>query len=913
MSEIHGRVRLSLLVGLVALCGSAACLGAPVDLSEKLLGDYQFGSEMSGRASCPLDSNAFTASLWVCPRSRPRAYPRTGMLLTVGNGYYNGFRLTMRARDDGYVPILQIGQKNGAWSLKPADSPFLTEGRWTHIVGTWDGQRARLLVNGKEVASDACSLAYIRPAGDVLTVGMAEGGVLYFPFDFEKLSIWSRALSPAEISSLAENRPLRPPPARIVSVRDFAKDRAAIAALDQRLFPHRDAAGWKRPPVRLAPRPVASETPAVRFFVATNGDDRADGTINRPFATLKRAQDAVRALPRPLPAGGVAVYLREGKYRMQETLELTDRDAGEPGAEIVWRPWQNERVVLTGGWPVRGWRALGETDDPQVDAKARAHVVVADVKDAGFSAMMPLNKFGYAITRTAEATDLYFRGKPCTLAREPNEGWFETKAIGTPANKTVVVDCGGLERWTREPELMACGYWDFHWCELSTQVEKVDPAASTLTLNMTFVKPDHAPYFLKPKRPYFLFNALCALDRPGEWYLDRASGRLYLWAEDGACPADGDCVLSEFTKPFVSLSGVRDVRFSGLVLENGRGTAVTGTNCTRVVFSGNVIRNFGGNAVRLESCDTVSFEDNVLHTFGHAGLILRGGDRRTLTPASVRVVNNEIRDVERWRHTYSPCVDFAGVGAEIACNRLCDVPSSAIHLGGNDLLVLSNIVERAVLEPDDQGAVDIYNDPTFAGIYFGWNLWRDIGSPKPFPNASQGQAAIRFDDKISTMTVFGNQFVRCGKGNFGAVQINWGRNNVIDNNLFVDCSFGVSIYEGELPKWIRLLQQPDIVKKLHEDVDVTGDVFRKYPGVAGIETMDQWVYMVRNILTDGAPMAACAPWPTFVRTANLETEDRKVSAAEAAQIDFLPLPHESVLGPRPTDAFLRAKASDRYD
>lgn len=63
MSEIHGRVRLSLLVGLVALCGSAACLGAPVDLSEKLLGDYQFGSEMSGRASCPLDGNAFTVSL----------------------------------------------------------------------------------------------------------------------------------------------------------------------------------------------------------------------------------------------------------------------------------------------------------------------------------------------------------------------------------------------------------------------------------------------------------------------------------------------------------------------------------------------------------------------------------------------------------------------------------------------------------------------------------------------------------------------------------------------------------------------------------------------------------------------------------------------------------------------------------
>ena len=51
---------------------------------------------------------------------------------------------------------------------------------------------------------------------------------------------------------------------------------------------------------------------------------------------------------------------------------------------------------------------------------------------------------------------------------------------------------------------------------------------------------------------------------------------------------------------------------------------------------------------------------------------------------------------------------------------------------------------------------------------------------------------IRFDDAISGNLVYGNIFYRSANGNFGAIQFNSGRDNVIDNNIFADCKQGIS-------------------------------------------------------------------------------------------------------------------------
>ena len=79
-----------------------------------------------------------------------------------------------------------------------------------------------------------------------------------------------------------------------------------------------------------------------RFFVATVGNDTWSGRLptpkadrsDGPFATPKRARDAIRTLKRD--AGGaltgpVTVAIRGGRYPLSEPLVLTPEDSGTAG------------------------------------------------------------------------------------------------------------------------------------------------------------------------------------------------------------------------------------------------------------------------------------------------------------------------------------------------------------------------------------------------------------------------------------------------------------------------------------------------------------------------------------------------------------------------------------------------------
>lgn len=87
---------------------------------------------------------------------------------------------------------------------------------------------------------------------------------------------------------------------------------------------------------------------AADFFVAPNGSDDAPGSMEKPFATVQRAQQAV--------APGDTVYIRSGVYRMQESqiaqrkknfayITLLDK-SGAPGKLITYRAYGDEKPVF---------------------------------------------------------------------------------------------------------------------------------------------------------------------------------------------------------------------------------------------------------------------------------------------------------------------------------------------------------------------------------------------------------------------------------------------------------------------------------------------------------------------------------------------------------------------------------------
>ncbi len=690
-------------------------------------------------------------------------------------------------------------------------------------------------------------------------------------------------------------------PEQAAVVRRVAKDFA-------RTYLHGEFEAVQAKPVAAQ---VASGKPGAVFFVSPTGVDVADGSQERPFATLARAQRAVRELKAkgPLPKGGVTIYLRGGVYPMSATLALTEADSGTPEAPIVWKAWQEERPVLEGGWRVPAFNLSPQdiaTRVPEaaqrIPEAARAHVVACDVKAAGYTHFERRPEYGFHRGEVGVAraqTDLYCDGAPLQLAREPNEGWLQTgEVLDATTNRVFRSDAGDLTKWTREPELMLTGYWCWHWADLTLHVSNTsfNVAAGTIALG-------RQSFAVKQKHPYFFVNALCALDRPGEWYLDRAAGILYVWPKE----AKGAYVLSDFSDPFITLDGVKNLAIEGLVFQHGRGMAVSGKKCADVAFAGNVVRRFGTDGVWFLDSKDISIRGNILRDFGHGALRVSGGDRRTLAPSGISVVDNDISWVERWKRTYAPGLHGDGCGTEVARNHFHDMRSSAMRLEGNDWWIASNIVERVVTESDDQGGIDIYANPTYAGDVICFNVWRDIGCGGE--NVPCGQAGVRFDDAVSTMYVYGNYFENCSHGHFGAVQMNGGRNNTVDNNVFVNCARGVSIGRWSKERWEAYFTRPNVVHWRTKTVDVSKPPYvDKYPHIADLPQMPLVNWLTRNVVVGDGILSAYPP-PT-VTFGNRAYEAMPSAAELAREPGFRPLPPESELGPRATPDLIRARRND---
>jgi hypothetical protein len=180
--------------------------------------------------------------------------------------------------------------------------------------------------------------------------------------------------------------------------------------------------------------------------------------------------------------------------------------------------------------------------------------------------------------------------------------------------------------------------------------------------------------------------------------------------------------------------------------------------------------------------------------------------------------------------TYTPAVFMDGVGNRIAHNVFHDTPCHAVRLEGNDHVVEFNEIYRVVRESDDQGGLDIFFNPTYRGNIMRYNFWHDIGTKAETPC---GQAGIRLDDAISGVLIYSNVFYRCSSSLFGAVQIHGGKENLVDNNLFLDCKYAVSFSAWGPDRWKQFLASPEIVKATTQDVDITKPPYStRYPALA---------------------------------------------------------------------------------
>lgn len=610
---------------------------------------------------------------------------------------------------------------------------------------------------------------------------------------------------------------------------------------------------------------VAIEVDARTFHVSRKGNDSNPGTEKKPFATLARARDAVRTLKNGKALRHpVTVLVHRGAYQQPSTLELSAEDSGTPSCPVTWRAAREEEVRVTGG-PVLPAAAFTPVTDKKILARL-------DPSSQGFVRQLKLRDFvstelpafPQTFRGVPAAPELFFANQRMTLARWPNKGWATIAKIITQGSVPREGDKGGIpgafeysderpDRWNTEQGVWLQGYWCYDWYDESIRVRSIDREKNQITMDAP------ALYGVRQGNPsprrYRALNLLEELDAPGEFYIDRVAGLLYFWPP--AAVDEAEIALSVLDAPLLSFQEVEHVTFNGFIFEAslGNGIEISGGKSNRVERC--TIRNtrllgiraVGGTGHVVASCN--------IHDTGTGGLLLEGGDRKTLTPAQHQAINNHIWQFSRHQLTAAYGLTLGGVGNRAAHNVLHDAPHQAIFINGNDHVFEFNSISNVVMDTDDAGALYKGRNPSCRGNVIRHNYWRNIGSPM-----GHGTAAIYFDDGDGGDLVFGNIFVRSGQpggGSFGTVFSHGGHDIRAENNIFVECgrAMGSAPWPDHLWKetvdgghdchfQVKLLQEVDITKSPYTN---------RYPELVGF--MNPQPGQVRNNLAKNNVLVRC--------------------------------------------------------
>ena len=525
----------------------------------------------------------------------------------------------------------------------------------------------------------------------------------------------------------------------------------------------------------LAAATAIAEPKCARTFYLKPGAADGNGTESAPFGTFAAAQKAVRGAvaDASLPPGRVEVVVLDGKYFVEREVRFAEEDSGTAEHPVVWRAKTRGGVRFTGGVPVPRLKKLS-SDDPawaRIPEEAREKVFVADLRASGIS--------DYGVVRASGVggpyMELVWDGKFQTLARWPNDGFTGIASVEktgkrpdgkkSPAKKFVYAD-DRPSRWAAEPAPYGNGFFCHNWAAARVAFKSIDPATKTIE------QQGYGSHYGYSKAGFWYgYNLLCELDLPGEYYIDRETGRLYCWPSTEG--NDPDAALT-MTCDLFALDSVSNVSFSGFVFENCRGTAFSASGGGNLQIVACTFRNMGARAVSLDRAPTSRVAGCDISYCGSGGVRMSGGDAKTLSHGNIAVENCHIHHYALLTLTYAPAVSVSGCGNSVRHCTIHDGPHVAILFGGREHDISWNEIHSVLLDAGEMGAVYCGRDWTLCGNRIDANYFHDIYNPR-----SQRNRAIMLDDGAAGMTITSNRFLRVAEG----VSL-CGIGNVVENNLF---------------------------------------------------------------------------------------------------------------------------------
>ena len=524
-----------------------------------------------------------------------------------------------------------------------------------------------------------------------------------------------------------------------------------------------------------------SDAQGIRLYVAPHGDDADTGeSVQKALASLQGARDKIRALKKQGPLNQpVTVLIRGGTYELSETLVFTPEDSGARANPITYRYYPDARPIISGGRKITG---------PWQDYKGQIKVTT-----------LPDVKAGKWYFR-----QLFLNGRRQTRARFPNENFYNI----APSDEDLGPDAmkyrpGHFQNWKNlnDVEVVIYHFWNHSRLRIKELDEEDNVVVFTGRIGRSLGSGGN-------RNRYYIDNVLEGLDEPGEWYLDRHTGKLYYWPVEGWQRHDLRApVLNEIVRFEGDVQGenkVEYINFRGLIFsdtdyilpDEGIPTirdpgdiwfpaALTLEGAANCIFRDNTVRNVGTYAINLTG-DGNLVKGNLIHDAGSGGIMTRSYGRLRNV-----ITHNHIHDCGLVFHAGTG-INIDDGGGLIANNLIHDISHSGIygrHFSsdyGQDherrnqeqgLIIEYNEIYDCMHDMNDGAGIFIRDDH----IVIRNNLIHDI-SPSPFGHGSTAWG-IYLGCETRNCLIENNVVYRARGG-----QLVWfqSKNNTFYNNIFID-------------------------------------------------------------------------------------------------------------------------------
>lgn len=294
---------------------------------------------------------------------------------------------------------------------------------------------------------------------------------------------------------------------------------------------------------------------AGEIWISPKGSDFNDGTRQSPKATLTSALRQAREWRRTEDnriQGGITIYMEGGTYAFHEPVFIRPEDSGTKESPTIIRSVGDEKVILSGGISIKGWKKQGK-------------VWVADVP--AFNG------------RPLDFRQLWVNGKKAVRARDVEDFEKMNRICSVDEkNEILYVPAVSIRRLIDNKGNLKAKYAEMvlhqMWCVANLRIRSVEVQGDSAAIR--FHQPESRIQFEHPwphpmvttdghNSAFYLTNARELQDVPGEWYHDIDARKVYYYPREGEKMQEAEVIVPA-VETLVRVEGtldrpVRHIRF----------------------------------------------------------------------------------------------------------------------------------------------------------------------------------------------------------------------------------------------------------------------------------------------------------------------------------------------------------------